>query len=278
MFTKLTDPAKGFVYFAIAFVLTIIVSLMAPLLGNATMILHMYSPTVAVLLMLLVVTRDGYARDGWLGLGLNRAGLRSWPVAIVMPFAVVALVYVCVWLLGIGSPALPEGWTLADVPGEFAVGLLISCVFALGEEIGFRGYLLPRLLPLGTTRALLLSGFLHGIWHFPLILIAGALPIAGSWLIAGPIFLALMTAAGVIYGYLRLTSGSVYPPTLAHGVINTSLDFFKRFTVTTTPIALTYLAGETGLIMLAVTTLAAAWCLYQLRRPSARPALRKASA
>jgi membrane protease YdiL (CAAX protease family) len=155
---------------------------------------------------------------------------------------------------------------------------LISCGFALGEEIGFRGYLLPRLMPLGTTRALLLSGFLHGIWHFPLILIAGALPIAGSWLIAGPIFLAVMTAAGVIYGYFFLTSGSVYPPTLAHGTINSSLNLFKGMTVTATPVALTYAAGETGLVLLAVTTLAAAWCLYRLRQPSAKLALGGASA
>lgn len=274
MFPNLSETAKGYTFFALALVLTVIVSSMAPVLGNATMILHMYTPTAAALLMLLVVTRDGYTSAGWRGLGLHRAGLRSWPLALVAPFAVMAVAYAIVWLIGVGSPRLVQGLTLTDL----ATGLAISSGFALGEEIGFRGYLLPRLLPLGTTRALLLSGLLHGIWHFPLILIAKALPIEGSWLIAGPIFLAIMTAAGVIYGYFQLSSGSVYPPTLAHGVINTSLDLFKKMTVTSTPVALTYLAGETGLVTLAVTALAAAWCLYRLRQPRAKLALGQARA
>ena len=274
MFTTLSDTAKGYVFYALAFVLTVSISFMAPLLGQLTMLLHMYSPTMAVLLMLLVVTRDGYTRDGWRGLGLHRAGLRSWPLALLGPFGLMAVVYAIVWLLGVGSPTPVPGLTLTGV----LTGLAISFGFALGEEIGFRGYLLPRLLPQGTTRALLLSGFMHGVWHLPLILIAGALPIAGSWLIAGPIMVATLTAAGVIYGYFRLSSGSVYPPTLAHGVINTSLDLFKTMTVTATPVALTYLAGETGLIMLIATVVAAAWCLYRLRQPQARLTLGEASA
>ena len=83
MFTNLSDSAKALGFFVLAFGLTVLVSSMAPLLGNATMLLHMYSPAAAALLMLLVVTRDGYSREAWRGLGLYRAGVRSWPLALL---------------------------------------------------------------------------------------------------------------------------------------------------------------------------------------------------
>jgi len=76
MFTQLTDTVKAALFYAIAFGLTLCVALLAPRLGDGAMLLHMYTPTVAALLMLLVVTRDGHTRAGWSALGLGRAGLR----------------------------------------------------------------------------------------------------------------------------------------------------------------------------------------------------------
>jgi membrane protease YdiL (CAAX protease family) len=145
-------------------------------------------------------------------------------------------------------------------------GLAITFVLVLGEEIGFRGYALPRLMHLGSTRALLLSGLMFAVWHFPLMLLTPVYPILGTWLIIGPILLLTLTFAGVFYGYLRLRSNSVWPSTLAHGVINTSFDWFALFTATTSPLALEYLVGETGLLTLLATALAAGFFLYRLRR------------
>lgn len=266
MFTNLTNSTKAFVFYVLAFGLTVTVSLLQPLLGDATMFLHMYTPMLATLLMLLVVTRDGYSKTSWQSLGLDRLGLRSWWLALVGPLMLMSAVYAIVWISGVGSFVTPAGFTLAGLPLDFVVELVITSIFVLGEEIGFRGYLLPHLLQLGTIRALLLSGFLHGLWHFPLMLLTPVLHITGSWLIVGPIFLVTLTAAGVFYGYLRLTSGSVWSPTLAHGAVNRLLDLFKTFTVATSPITLHYLAGETGVIMMVGTALLAGVILYRLRQ------------
>jgi membrane protease YdiL (CAAX protease family) len=266
MFTNLTNSTKAFLFYVLAFGLTLTVSLLQPLLGDATMFLHMYTPTLATLLMLLVVTRDGYTKSAWRSLGLHRLGLRSWWLALMGPLVLMSAVYAIVWISGVGSFATPVGFTLAGLPLDIVVGLVITSIFALGEEIGFRGYLLPHLLQLGTTRALLLSGFLHGLWHFPLMLLTPVYPITGSWLIVGPIFLVTLTAAGVFYGYLRLTSGSVWSPTLAHGAVNRLLNLFKTFTVAASPITLQYLAGETGLITMVGTALLAGVILYRLRQ------------
>jgi membrane protease YdiL (CAAX protease family) len=266
MFTQLTNSAKAFLFFGIAFALTVSVSLLYPLLGGATLYLHMYTPTVAALLMLLVVTRDGDAWTNWQSLGLSHVGLRSWPLALLGPLAMMSIVYGLVWSTGVADVVMVPGSTLAGVPLSFAVGLVISSALALGEELGFRGYLLPRLLPLGTTRALLLTGLLHGLWHFPVLLLTPLLPIQGTWLIVGPIFLLTLTAAGVFYGYLQLTSGSVWPATLGHGAINVLLNLFSGFTIASSPLALEYLAGETGVVTLAVTALAAIWLGHRLQQ------------
>ena len=273
MFTQLTDTVKAALFYAIAFGLTLCVALLAPRLGDGAMLgmmfLHMYTPTVAAVLMLLVVTRDGHTRAGWSALGLGRAGLRYWALALLLPPAVLLVVYGRVWGSGVGHAALPEGFSLIDFSLDLVINVVLGSGFALGEEIGFRGYLLPRLLPLGTTRAFLLNGLLHGLWHLPVLLLAGFLPIRGNWLIIGPILVLTLTAAGVLYGFLQLKSGSVWPATLAHGSFNTYLGTFALFTVTGASLALEYLAGETGVLTLLVTTLAAGGLVYWLaRRPA----------
>lgn len=266
MFPQLSTSAKPFVFFALALGLTVAASLLYPLLGNWTMLLHMYTPTLAAVLMLLVVTREGYTKAGWRTLGLHRSGFRTWGFALVAPLVAVGAAYVISWIAGVASPAMPGGFTPFTFLLELVASLVISTAFSLGEEIGFRGYLLPRLTHLGTTRALVLGGLMFGLWHFPLMLLTPVYPILGSWLVVGPIVLATLTAAGVFYGFLQLTGGSVWPATLAHGAVNTAFKMFGLITVTASPLALEYLAGERGVLTLIITALGAAWLINRLRQ------------
>jgi membrane protease YdiL (CAAX protease family) len=266
VFTYLTNSAKAFLFFGIAFGLTLTVSLLYPLLGEMTPFIHMYTPTLSALIMMLVVTRDGYSKAGWATLGLHRLGLRYWMLALVGPLVLMGALYGLAWSSSVGQFVLPDGFSWPLLASNLSKGLAITFVLVLGEEIGFRGYALPRLMHLGSTRALLLSGLMFAIWHFPLMLLTPVYPVLGSWLIVGPILLLTLTFAGVFYGYLRLGSNSVWPPTLAHGVINTSFEWLALFTATTSPLALGYLVGETGLLTLLATALAAGFFIYWLRR------------
>jgi membrane protease YdiL (CAAX protease family) len=235
-----------------------------PLLGPLVTMIAMFTPLLAVLLMQLVVTRDGYTKAGWAVLGLRRTGFRALGLALLLPFLTLGFGFSVVWLTGVASFAMPSAGTLATLPLELALSAVIALPLAFGEELGWRGYLLPHLSGLGQKRALLLSGLLHGIWHLPILLLTPYYHNAGNPLIVTALFLATLTLAGVLYGYLRLTTDSVWPAVLAHGAANGFWGTFTALTITASPVALEYLAGESGVLPLIATAVVAGWLLRRL--------------
>ncbi len=63
---------------------------------------------------------------------------------------------------------------ILGTPSAVALNLLaafaVGTLFALAEEVGWRGYMLPRLMGYGVLPAMLLTGLLHGVWRLPLML------------------------------------------------------------------------------------------------------------
>jgi membrane protease YdiL (CAAX protease family) len=117
--------------------------------------------------------------------------------------------------------SFPVGLVVAtQVLAALTLGPLINTIFALGEELGWRGFLLPQLLPLGQTRAILLSGAIWGIWHAPAILQGHnypTRPVTGVFMMI--VFSVLL---GAILSWLYLRTRSPWAPALAHGSINAS--------------------------------------------------------
>lgn len=140
--------------------------------------------------------------------------------------------------------ALPiSPWTLviAQLVQVLVVGWL-DVLPALGEEWGWRGRLLPELLPLGRWPAI----------YYPLH--------------SGPVRLLLMVGFCVVLsallGWLRLRSGSVWPAAIGHGFLNAAAGLPILFSTAGQPVdnATTGLLGWTGWIVLALALLSvAAW-------------------
>jgi membrane protease YdiL (CAAX protease family) len=108
----------------------------------------------------------------------------------------------------------------AQIVGGLTLGPLFNMLFTVGEEIGWRGFLLPRLLKVGLGQwpALVLTGVIWGIWHAPLMVRGHNYPdhpYLGVLLMTG-----FTTLVGIIFGWLQLASGSVWVPTLAHASLN----------------------------------------------------------
>jgi hypothetical protein len=83
VFRSLTEMQKGATFYLITLGLALLVALFGPSDANTIQILNMLTATVGVLLMLLVITPDGYHSAGWAQLGLHHAGWRYWPLALL---------------------------------------------------------------------------------------------------------------------------------------------------------------------------------------------------
>jgi membrane protease YdiL (CAAX protease family) len=133
------------------------------------------------------------------------------------------------------------------------VAAIFNGLFALGEELGWRGWLLPSLQPLGTWPALLISGAVWGFWHSPLILLGynfGQPNLLGVGLMIGGCML-----YGVLIGWLRLRTGSIWPAVFAHGAFNAAGGFLLLVVAAGTSadaVATSPLGWVTWIIMAAV--------------------------
>lgn len=96
---------------------------------------------------------------------------------------------------------------------------LINVIPAMGEELGWRGYLQRQLMPLGQWASVVLTGVAWGLWHAPVILLGYNYPGQNPVLALGMmvVFCVLMS---VLLGWITIASGTVWTAAIAHGFVN----------------------------------------------------------
>lgn len=187
-------------------------------------------------------------REGWRDLGLRpqlRRGWRYWllvwlltPLLVVVGAALYFLLFpqhfdptlavVQEQLTAIERqtgqplPLSPPLFALLQLLQGVLLAPLLNAIPILGEEFGWRAYLLPKLLPLGERRAYLLSGLIWGLWHAPLIAMGhnyGTAYAGAPWL--GILAMCWFTIIfGTFIGWATLRAGSVWPAVIGHGMVN----------------------------------------------------------
>ncbi|WP_232666368.1 CPBP family intramembrane glutamic endopeptidase [Pseudonocardia sp. TRM90224] len=114
----------------------------------------------------------------------------------------------------VGGSGLPVAAVLAFL-GALVVGMIIWLPMFFGEELGWQGYLFPRLLPLGRWRALVLTSAVVALWHLPTLAMGGQYP--GHTLLESAVYMLIgATLLVPILCWLRIRTGSVWPPVFAH--------------------------------------------------------------
>jgi len=268
MTRRLSPAAQAFVFIGLVLLFSVGTALALPAgASEAAAIPYMYTPMLAALVMMLVVTREGYRREGWRSLGLRSAGLRWWPVAIGGPVVIASVGLIAAYALPSAAPAsgnVPQA-VIAFVIG----GAIATLGWTLGEEFGWRGYLLPRLRVFGDGWALAISGVVWAAWHMPIIFFTDLYHADGDRLIVLPLFVLTVMGAAVFMGYLRIASGSVWPATIAHSAHNGMWNATSAFVVASSPAAEEYVAGDSGLVIGVGTLIAALLLARWVRR--ARP-------
>jgi len=243
-----------------------------PLVG-VVLILMMWTPALAVLIVTRLISPppEGLQRATGLVLGRGRRWGWYWLFAwLGVTLLVLATPFVGA-LFGLYTLDLVEfsgfraaleaagaGPMLEQTPIQVLVlaqlALLplapaMNAIFAFGEEWGWRGYLLPRLLPLGQWPALILSGIIWGLWHAPVVLLGYNYPDhrASGWLL----MTAMCVVWGLLFGWTRLATGSVWPAVIGHGALNGSAGIVVLLGQAGTPVnpALVGVTGVTGWIL-----------------------------
>lgn len=108
----------------------------------------------------------------------------------------------------------------------FTYGPLINTFAALGEEVGWRGYMYPKLKEkFGVLKGRLLGGTIWGIWHWPLMIFAGyeyGKNYFGTPILGLIVFCVFTIVIGILLDELYDKTKCIWIPALGHGAINAS--------------------------------------------------------
>jgi membrane protease YdiL (CAAX protease family) len=171
-----------------------------------------------------------------------------------------------------GNPAVaginPWMILLSSTISMMIITVPVNTVVSLGEEFGWRAYLLLKLVErfagsgasyaVAARKAALLVGVIHGVWHWPLILMAATFT-PGFTIFTLPVYLVFTCALSMLLSWVTLRSGSVWPAAIGHGAANPTSNL-PMYMLNGSPISLigpevTGLIGGIGYTILALVLL-----------------------
>lgn len=190
----------------------------------------MWCPALAGMLTLRLHGRS-IAQLGWKW-GETKYQIQSW----FIPLLYASIAYAIVWVAGFGAFGNPEyldalvrqmhlggsPWISIGV-GIFLTGtygLVRSVSSALGEEIGWRGFLVPELSKTTSfTLTSLISGMVWSLWHYPILIYGDYNAGTPTWY-GLTCFTVMVVSGSFIFAWMRLKSGSLWTGAILHASHN----------------------------------------------------------
>ncbi|MFF4289686.1 type II CAAX prenyl endopeptidase Rce1 family protein [Streptomyces sp. NPDC001633] len=197
----------------------------------------MLAPALAAVLVIRFIEPGGRGR-------VRDALALRWPAppgravrACLLAIAVPAVLTVAALCIGSAAGVYSWGEPRRDELGAWVARmlpeLLISLPLFFGEELGWQGYLFPRLARDGRglrlVWAYVATSIAFALWHLPTLLVGGQYP-GQPWYVSVPAMLVSCTLGLPIFTWLRLRSGSVIPAVVGHACVSTvSVNMVKEF-------------------------------------------------
>src|SRR3712207_3678642 len=212
----------------------------------------MWSPAAASVIARLVL------REGFSDVSFRFGGLRTLPwyaLGLGVPLAVGIFAYGAAWLTGLVGFQGGAGAFLIGLVAATTIVALQGCLFTAGEEIGWRGYMLTRLIDAGVPRPVLVSGLIWALWHLPLIF-AGIYAAGPYPALSVALFVGSVTSVAFVFARMRLETGSIWPVIFAHSAWNSIIQGpFDG--ATKGPDAAALWTGESGILTVVVLVVVA---------------------
>jgi membrane protease YdiL (CAAX protease family) len=203
----------------------------------------------------------------------------------LIPLLYATLGYLIIWMTGWGGfydkafvKQIAESFGAEHLPGPVVIlfyfilyglfGMVRSMANAAGEEIGWRGFLVPELYKItGYTQTSLITGFIWALWHVPILLFADYNSGTPAWY-GLSCFTVMVVSSSFIFTWFRLKSGSLWTGVLLHASHNLFIQAF--FTPLTTDTGKTkYFYDEFGVVLPVITSLLAIY--FWSRRKELQP-------
>lgn len=204
----------------------------APWVTPLGMLLPMLS---AFIVQKLVARQRIFGADG---LGFRLGRLRWWflaPAGFAVFIALTAIASVALTpdlLVPVGQIPQRIAHHIQLIPNNLELSQRLALAFAitlfagpvlnlpifLGEEVGWRGFMNPRLRTLFGKSGLIVGGIIWALWHLPVILIGHNYP-HHPWL-GTAIWIPICICLNILLEAVRTASKSIFPCALAHGVLN----------------------------------------------------------
>lgn len=220
----------------------------------------MFSPAFAALLTQFIYNKN------LRGFGWKWGKTRYQILAYVVPMIYVLISYSLILLLGLGklNTEIASKVTIVDILQSATLNVLVNCVIVVGEEIGWRGFLLPKLARIMSfTKASIIVGVIWILGHVPLIIF-----VKDFYPYSTPVWYGLIcfsvAAMGVniAMNWLRLKSGSVWTAVIFHAVHNQFVQDLDPLIIDTG--FTRYFTSEFG-VMLALAAAIVGWVFWRRR-------------
>jgi uncharacterized protein len=205
-----------------------------------------------------IISREGFRDVGW-----KPGKPVYWLIAISFPLLMATLTYLVGDVIGkvsidpnsLHGPMfvdqfgiLPSAWPSFTPVSLFArlsikfgvvasLGMIPEFIFALGEELGWRGYLQTRLVQSRLPFPYLLCGLVWALWHLPWLMSSDRMEML--------LFTVCVTLFGIWIGWLRMRSGSIWVAVMAHAAHN---GFLLTFFSSSFQIQSPYWVSEAGIL------------------------------
>jgi membrane protease YdiL (CAAX protease family) len=192
-------------------------------------------------------------------------------LAPIIPLAIGLIAYDIAWATGlarfapqpvglvpvlVGDNASPITIFVIILAWAATIGTITAALSAAGEEIGWRGYMLTRLIDAGVPRPVLVSGVIWGLWHVPLIFGGVLYADSPSSVLAAVLFMVSATSFAYVLARMRLETGSIWPVIALHAAYNSIIQ--TAFApVTTGAGAPLWVGMEAGILVVLATVVLA---------------------